>query len=416
MADKLLAQCDSTKRPIVFVHGFLASGDTYSGQIKRFKEAGYCADRLFVFDWNSVNGNGKKNDSLFSNFVEMVLAKTGSSQIDLVGHSAGGGLARGYLIDSAHAAKAAHYIHLGSRKWYTPLPWFANDKCLNIFSAADRIMGTAGGVVEGAHNLDLIDKDHYEVATSRETFQAMFSFLYAGERKKEELIIKVVSSNPFEISGKALYLGDNSAMKNARLNIYRVNIRTGNRIGPEPDRSFVTDSLGYWGPYRKAAAGDNYEMELIPAGKEQRTLSYFFEPMNTADNNIYLRGFPAGNAIAAMLGNLPQNKEQSVIVIYSASRAIIAGRDSVTVNGIPVSSLVLTPAGKTVISSFIFDDGDGKSSGKALKQFGNTPFLGGVDISLPAGAGKSHTVYYNGRSIALPAASSKDRIMIAVFN
>jgi len=34
------AQCDKTKIPVVFIHGFLASGDSYAAQVQRFGQAG----------------------------------------------------------------------------------------------------------------------------------------------------------------------------------------------------------------------------------------------------------------------------------------------------------------------------------------------------------------------------------------
>ena len=95
---------------------------------------------------------------------------------------------------------------------------------------------------------------------------------------------------------------------------------------------------------------------------------------------------------------------------------MIAGRDSVTVNGIPISSTVLTPASKTIISSFIFDEGDSTTSGKAIKQFSAAPFMGGVDIYLPVSKKGVNKIFYNGRELILPASSSKERIMLAVFN
>jgi hypothetical protein len=94
---------------------------------------------------------------------------------------------------------------------------------------------------------------------------------------------------------------------------------------------------------------------------------------------------------------------------------MIGGRDSVTVNGIPVSSPTLTPAAKTVISSFIFEDGDGKSSGQSLKQFNSIPFIGGVDLNIAAGKKKLIEIYWNGKRLIIPATPSKDRILLAVF-
>jgi hypothetical protein len=405
------AQCDTTKRPIVFVHGFLASGDTYTGQIQRFINSGYCPDRLFVFDWNSVSGNGKKTDSLLNAFIDNVLSHSCAKQVDLVGHSAGGGLGRGFLIDSVNAKKVAHYIHLGSRKWSYEYNWFKNNRCLNIYSAGDKVIGTGAGDVAGAVNLDLKDKDHYEVATSQETFEAMYKFL---NEARMPLNIKPKKTG-IQISGRAVLLGDNEPVFNGLINVYRLNAKRGTRLSLKPDAILTVNEKGYWGAFA-ASKKTYYEFELTTDEKSQRTISYFFEPFTQSNRYVYLRGFPKGNMIGMMLGNLPAKYDQAAIVIYSASKAMIAGRDSVTVNGIPVSSAALTPASKTIISSFIFDDGDGKTSGNGLKQFGAAPFIGGVDISLPMNNKKGNTIHFNGRKLVLPAAPSKERILLAVFN
>jgi hypothetical protein len=48
--------CDSTLTPVIFIHGFLASGDTYALQAQRFRANDYCARRIFAFDWNTLTG------------------------------------------------------------------------------------------------------------------------------------------------------------------------------------------------------------------------------------------------------------------------------------------------------------------------------------------------------------------------
>lgn len=404
------AQCDAGKRPVVFMHGFLASGDTYAGQITRFEQAGYCADRLFVFDWNSIGANGKITDSLLSVFIDQVLAKTHAEQIDLVGHSAGGGLGRGYLMDSLHAAKVAHYVHLGSRKWFFEYNWFPNKKCLNIYSSADQVMGKMSGNVEGARNVDLMDKDHYEVATSEQTFNEMKMFLNDAVVTPS---VKARTTPAVKISGKAVLLGDNAPMQHARADIFRVSASGGERTGMQPDFTFLTAQDGRWGPFT-ASAKVHYEIMLTPADSSQRVVSYFFEPFRSSDAYVYLRGFPKGNLVANMLGSLPKKEDQSVIVVFSANHAVLQGRDTLAVNGWPLSPAM--PASRTVISTFIYDDGDGKSSGKTLKQFSAAPFISGADILLPAGPGKKNIIYFNGRQLVLPAVSSRERILLAVFN
>ena len=215
------------------------------------------------------------------------------------------------------------------------------------------------------------------------------------------------------ISGKAVLLGDNEPVLNGLVNIYRLNAKTGTRLSLKPDAIFTINEKGHWGAFT-ATKKTYYEFELTTDEKSQRTISYFFEPFTQSNRYVYLRGFPQGNMIGMMLGSLPAKDDQSAIVVYSANKAMIAGRDSVTVNGIPVSSVTLTPANKTIISSFIFDDG--KTTGKGLKQFSAAPFIGGVDISLPVNKKSGNTIYFNGRKLVLPSVPSKGRILLAVFN
>jgi hypothetical protein len=117
----------------------------------------------------------------------------------------------------------------------------------------------------------------------------------------------------------------------------------------------------------------------------------------------------------ALLGQVPEREDQSALVIYSAASAMIGGRDSVTVNGISVCSATLTPASKTAITSFIYEDGDGVSTGRTIKQFTATPFISGIDLLLEAGENKLLRLRYNSQQLTLRARPSKERVLLAVF-
>ncbi len=88
------ATCDTTYIPVIMCHGFLASGDTYAGQVKRFVQNNYCGQSVYVYDWNSLGGGS--SPALLDAFIEGVLERTGAAQVNLVGHSAGGGLGYDY--------------------------------------------------------------------------------------------------------------------------------------------------------------------------------------------------------------------------------------------------------------------------------------------------------------------------------
>ena len=100
-------------RPIVLAHGFLASGDTWSPHARRLRANGWCSNRIVAFDWNTLNRTTDHGAALDA-VIDGALAATGATQVDLVGHSAGGGLAYTYLGQPERAAKVAHYVHVAS--------------------------------------------------------------------------------------------------------------------------------------------------------------------------------------------------------------------------------------------------------------------------------------------------------------
>lgn len=405
------AQTDTAfgKRPIVFIHGFLASGDTWANAIYFFQLRGYSTNQLFVFDWNSISGANKKTDSLLSTFIDAVLQKTGASQIDLVGHSAGGGLARSLLKDSLQASKVAHYAHIGSRKWTSSYPWFSNAKCINIYATGDKVAGNAAGKIEGATNVALGELDHYQVATSDEPLQAIKDF-FAG--KNTINLEKTFWNQPIEIAGKAVFLGSNQPMNNAIIAIYPLLVKNGKRKSATPSHKLTVGENGNWGPVT-IERDTPYEIEIIPANNQGRVISYYFTPFSFSDPLVYLRGFPNDSRMNFLLGKIPENETHTTLVLYASTGAMVGGRDSVTVNGMPVCSPILTPASKTAITSFVFDDGDGISSGNSLKQFASVPFIGGVDIALAANKKPIH-IYFNGKQLNIPALPSSERIQLAV--
>ena len=410
IANTVSAQCDTTLRPVVFIHGFLASGDTWSNAAQYFRQAGYCADRLYAFDWNSIAGSGKKTEQQLAQFIDKILSTTGARQIDLVGHSAGGGLARNYLKDSLQSTKVSHYVHVGSRSWTGNYNWFPNYRCLTIFSSGDKVAGNSAGPTEGATNLALTDEDHYQVATGATSLKTMLQFFYPEKRA----LIDPPIEKKVSIAGKAVLLGDNRAMSGATINIYRLRKNNGTRKMAGAIKGFSVNNAGDWGPVT-VKPGSPYEIELVPPDSNKRKISYFFSSFTHSDPLVYLRGIPEGTRMMAMLGTLPEKDDQSLLVLYAATGAMIGGRDSVTINGTPVCSPTLMPAAKTVISSFIYDDGDQISSAQPLKQFNSLPFIGGVDLLLPAGKNKLIEIYWNGKTLKIPASPSKERILLAVF-
>jgi triacylglycerol esterase/lipase EstA (alpha/beta hydrolase family) len=97
--------------PVVLVHGtFENRFDNWQAMSPALKSAGYC---VYAFNYGSYNGSGtigvyglgeiERSAQELATEVQAVLAQTGASRVDLVGHSQGGMLPRYYLkaIDSS---------------------------------------------------------------------------------------------------------------------------------------------------------------------------------------------------------------------------------------------------------------------------------------------------------------------------
>ena len=398
------AQSPATYYPIVFVHGMLGSGDTYTQPIQRFMEQGYSPAQLVTMDWNTVAFGNSKVSLQLDSVINRVLKKTGATQVNLVGHSAGGGLCYGYLKDSSHAAKVAHYVHIGSGQLSKP----ATVPTMNIYSKDDLVSG--GADVAGATNISLSGKDHYEVATCSETFDAMYAF-FNSKKANTKLSHK---QQPILVSGRAVTFGENKAEANATITIYAIDNKTGKRKTTSLRYETSTDEMGYWGGFT-AKAGEYYEMVVLSGDTAKRPVHYYREPFAMSNPVVYLRTL-GKQGMTAMLSNaLPTSDAQSVLAVFSSSKAVISGRDSLTANELALSAKIYSAAKKTCIAYFLFDNGDGATGGDKLPLFSMIPFMNAVDMMIPANS-KPINLYYNGRTMNLPSMPASKGVMVAVFD
>jgi Lipase C-terminal domain/Lipase (class 2) len=401
-------KCDQNKLPIIFVHGFLGSGDTYAGQIQRFLANGYCLDQLVVFDWNSVGARGNLTAQLDS-IINLTIKNTGAAKVNLVGHSAGGGVSYSYLNDTIRSNKVAHYVHIGSSKNTKPAGKNGEVPTMNIFSIDDKV--AKGGDIPNAINIQQTGNDHYQVATSELSFKSMYAFF--NQNAIPSTTIK--SEKKPVIAGKACILGENTPLANAVVEVYEMDYTKGERKQSKTVFTGITNDKGEWGPFTgKAKTG--YEFVLKPIGG-QRTVYYYREAFDASDRHVYLRGLPKTGMAAMLLNVLPAKDEQSVLAIFTSNSAVVSGRDSLLINAQIISTNTITPASKTAIAQFIFDDGDQLSSGKLHPTFNTLPFMNGIDLFLDATNTSPVTVFYNGRTLKLPKRkSNSEGVMVLVLN
>lgn len=416
--------CKPAFRAVVMVHGFLASADTWSSFARRFEANGYCPDHLYALDWNTLAREGAVEalDAL----VDEALAKTGDDQVDLVGHSAGGGVGYQYLADPARAAKVATYAHLASNP--APLqgveaaqagPADAPIPTLNLTSSADTIV--EGGTIPGAINIVLSEEDHYQVATSEKAFADVYAFLNGGKKPKTT---DVADSHPFAddlprvVAGKALTIGENTPVAGWTVAVHALDAATGKRLDESAEATFTVAADGGWGPF-PAAPGTAYEFHLFGPGANDRPVHYYREPFVASNRFARLRALPpAGTLVGALFSVIPFEPAHSVLIAFTESQAVVNGRDTLVVGAETLSTPELAAAARTSIAFFLFDEGADEAPGAEVATFKNvTPvFLTAIDRFLPAGE-TPMTLTFNGRSLVVPAwASDPDGAIVATFD
>ncbi|MCB9625883.1 MAG: hypothetical protein H6725_00780 [Sandaracinaceae bacterium] len=400
--------CDNDHVPVVMVHGFLASGDTYATHIMRFTANGYCQDRLFVYDWNSLGSGG--GPELLDAFVDEVLSVTGATQVDLLGHSAGGGVGYTYLSDATRAAKVRRYVHLASGAEDGPAGPTANVPTLNLYSANDRVvMGNSG--IPGATNVDLVDADHYEVATTDDSFAAIWMFLTGSEA---EVTGVVPQEEPIVVAGRAATLGENTPAAGATVDVYEVEPDSGQRRRARPLASFVANERGYWGPLQ-VQPETRYEFHVTPV--EGRSIHYFREPFVRTNTKVYLRTLPTTGLARLLVSALSFDEDQPTSVIFIANRGLQPG-DALSLDEVDLSGDEYTNRDNTTIALFFFDDnGNDQTDLTPVALFETFPFLAGADFAPGADAAQSTVAEFNGRRLAMPRRPAEpDGVSIAVFD
>jgi len=228
-----------------------------------------------------------------------------------------------------------------------------------------------------------------------------------------------ISKESIELKGKVLTLGENQPITNATISVYELNANTGLRLNDASAIKTNSDTQGNWA---NVTVKPNVAYEFFvenPSDENFISLHYYFEGFNSNNNLVYLRTIPpAGSVAGVFLAGLPKNDDQAVTAIFTSTQAIINGRDELFVNDIELSTVALSSEEQSTIAMFLYDDGDGQSSGKSQPGFlANTPFLNAVDIFMEPTTSKFSTITFNGDKIAVPHWPSKSEgFSVVVFN
>ena len=378
--------CETSKVPVVFVHGFLAAGDGFDRHAARFANNGHCLDKLFAFDWNNLEQSSSQED--LSIFINNVLEQTRAQQVDLVGHSAGSALSVSMMQDDDQN-RVRRYIHVGSSPIDNNLsiPW------LNLTSTKDPI--APANEIESVQNVILEQEDHFEVITSQASFAAMYMFLYDEEPTSPEYEL---SSEP-QIWGKALEFGTNIPTK-GRLEVYEVEAQTGLPIYENPSYTQEIGTYGFIGPFALSSEAV-YEIRLIP--NQGPTIHHFFAPFDHDNRFIRLRSLPDEGIATQILSSLPLEEDTSVALVnYSAHSGMIVDRDTLVIDGQEQLNEDRANAENNTIALFHTDVNEDQTSGTDPSSLSLFPFLAGTDTYWEPSSDQNISITFNGNTLHVP--------------
>lgn len=399
------------KLPIVFVHGMLASGDTFAGQLARFEANGYDRSLLHLFDWNSLSfARGAALEEMDA-FVDSIRVKAGVSKVYLVGHSAGSGLVYSYCNDFVRTEKVKGVVLLGGYAHDAAAGHLHEIPTLNIYSTADLVV-KGGGDISGATNVRLVNEDHYEVATGVSPFNSMYQFITG-----EHIFISdaLFVDNKLLLGGKAVTLGDNTPLRGGNVQVFQVDPASGKRLRKKPDAQFTVDHLGHWGPM-VATRNACYEFVARGTGDYSKSIHYFREKITATNLNIYLRVIPTSGMLSMMFSGLPSDTCPA-LAVFSASKAIINDRDSIFVGGVQLTGRDFFKPYRTTIAAFLYDGNkNGNSDLNGIGVFNlQGIFLAGIDMYFSPGK-KPIQLNFNGRVLNVPVIPSSQGITVPVFD
>jgi hypothetical protein len=362
----------------------------------RFTSNGYPASWIDEVDYDSTRAVGDKSevDAQIDAKIAELKRRTGSSKVDLVGHSLGTSVSYDYLTDSSKGAERraniAHYVNIDGQNKNPGVPTLA--------LWAGRRKGTATGNIasphmDGAKNVTIPDQTHVQTCTSHESFVQMFKFM-TGKRATHDIVRQ---RGRIRLAGRALTFPQNVGLAGATVQIWPLRA-DGHRATRTPLKTVqITDGSqggGGWGPVT-VRSGTRYEFTLVRAGKQ--TLHTYYEPFVRSDYTLRLL---ASDPLVLYVGNRPGSMSAVNIRYKELWGDVPHETDVLRMNGTSVCTPKLCPYTKQVNAYFAFDDNrNGKTDlDNGDPVIGNVPFLTAGDVFIPASPTATGTTSFQLRS------------------
>lgn len=370
------------QRPVIFVHGFVGSGGQFESQAQRFTSNGYRPDQVAVEEYDSLFGTitmaGVWTD--LDALIARLLANSHADKVELVGHSLGTAVSQGYIGSSpARAAKIAHYVNLDGAPAAAPPGGVPTLAVWGEGNTAQKIVG--------ATNVYEPDHSHVQVATSAETFDAMYRFFQGHAPRTTD----IVPEHRISLSGRAQLFPSNAGAAGATVQVWEVDSRTGFRRGHRPRAQFAIGADGSWGPF-SGSSHKRYEFAVV---WPNATHHFYYEPFLRSDHLVRLLTQEPGTGLDALREKSPSTVSMTVVRYKELWGDQGAQNDVVTINGQNVVTPAIAPRSKRLNAFFAFDHKlDGVTDLSApIPAFAGLPFISGADIFLPATTPPSRSVH-----------------------
>jgi pimeloyl-ACP methyl ester carboxylesterase len=435
--------CDKSKRPIVFVHGTVANGDSFAHPALILASNGYCPDWIRAVEYHSLvapadagasdagapsmdggasdagvadaGGDGGRPPAFMLDRVEAyrrasmdidrVIAElreaTGFEKVDLAGHSQGSG--HGSTYAGMNPDKIEHYVHLaGSMLAADP----GGVPTLCVSSTGDRPVtcGTTANVT-----FDDTELDHSGVASSTEAALEIYKFLNGGE---EPTYDEVQCGSPITLEGRAPTFADNTFLVGAKVEIFVLGDSPRER--GEPEASFTLTSNGNFGPF-EAKPGVYYEFKLTPPpGDTTRRVAHAYKPPFKRSDRLLRFNFETKDPVAsATSAQVNRHDSFAVVIPRTLQKAFLYPRDSLKVNGTEVLTRATTwneAMGRptTTVAYYLYDKsltapsygpGDMMSTGESIV---SGAFVNSADMFISAAESEWITIEFNGQTMKVP--------------
>src|SRR3954467_15950311 len=368
---------DFAQNPVLFVHGIEGSGSQFESQKMRFTSNGYPQEWVDEVDYDSTRAVGDKSavDAQIDAKIEALKKKTGRDKVDVIAHSLGTIVMHDYITSSdERKASIGKYVNVDGQAENPGVPTLA------LWAGR----GQPGRSMDGATNVTIPNQTHVQTCTSKESFVAYFKFL-TGRPPAHDI---VPQKGAIELAGRALNFPQNNGLSGADVQLWEVDA-DGKRVGAKPVDSVTVDDSGDFGPF-KAQTGKRYEFALGRSGFPTHHL--YYEPFVRSDYAIRLL---ESDAISAYAGNRPGSLGAVIIRYKELWGDQGAQSDVLKIDGTSVCTPGVCPISKQVNALFAFDQNrNGRTDLSSDPALSNVPFLGSVDVFIPASSPPDRTTTF----------------------